>query len=123
MTARKLLISFLASLLPLAATAKDYPLHLSICEQDSSCSNCLEELRVTLSVDPTVRAVFLSAKTPEGAPVKEQLSDCKVTSVNDWECGGSDFRGQISATNGKLLYKPFRPKFEIEKQKLELCIR
>ncbi len=122
MTARKLLIPFFASLLPLVATAKDYPLHLSICEHNSSCGKCLEEIKVTLSVDMTAKAVFASGKTPEGALVKEQVSGCKITSINDWECDGSNFRGQVSAKNGELSYKPALITFQGKNQQLEVCL-
>ncbi len=123
MTITRNLVAALIALSPLYAAAKDYPLNLRICEENSGCQKCIEDHKLTLSVDAAKNTVSARGISTEGKPLNEPLKNCKVSSVNDWSCDQVNFRGELSAVSGKLIYKPTQPNLEVDRKRFEMCVR
>ncbi len=123
MTLTKNLVAALIALSPLYAAAKDYPLNVKICEENSGCQKCIEDHKMTLSVDAAKKVVFARAISTEGKPLNETLKNCTVSSVNDWSCDPVNFRGELSAVGGKLIYKPRQPNLEVDNKRFDVCVK
>jgi hypothetical protein len=123
MTLTKNLVAALIALSPLYAAAKDYLLNVKICEENSGCQKCIEDHKLTLSVDAAKKAVFARGISTEGKPLNEPLKNCKISSVNDWSCDQVNFRGELSAVGGKLIYKLSQPNLEVDNKRFDICVR
>ncbi len=106
------------SFVPLSAVAKVYDLSLSLCEVKTSCSVCIEDIRVNLTVNSENKTVTISGRATTGEQLKEVLTKCSVQSTNDWQC--EELRGVIKVASGKLTYTPEKARFGKD---IEICIR
>ncbi len=106
------------SFAPLSAVAKVYELNLSLCEAKMSCSVCVEDISVNLTVNDAKKTVTISGKTTSGEQLKEALTKCSVQSPDNWEC--EELRGVIKVASGKLTYTPERARFG---KNIEVCLR
>ena len=116
--------SVLAVLLQLSlfapAYAKDYSLNMAICEANSSCKLCIEEIKTNLTVNAPAKSVIISGASITGGSVTEPLPNCSVQSYTDWRCDGS--RGVIQAKGGKLDYAPANQQMFVGKKQYEICV-
>jgi len=107
--------SFFAS-----AYAKDYVLNMAICEANSSCRVCIEEIKTNLTVNAPAKAVTISGTSITGGSVTEPLPNCFVQSDTDWRCDG--VRGVIQARDGKLDYAPKNRQISVGGRQYEVCV-
>ena len=112
------LLLLLISFVPLSALAKVYELNLSLCEGKTSCSVCVEDLKVNFTVNNANKTVTISGKTTSGEQLKELLTKCSVQSANDWQC--HELRGLIRVTSGILEYVPQET---LLGKNIEICMR
>ena len=103
---------------PLPAVAKVYELRLSLCEVKTSCSMCIEDIRVNFTVNSENKTVTISGKATSGEQLKEVLTKCSVQSSDNWQC--EELRGVIKVASGKLTYTPEQARFGKD---IEVCIR
>jgi hypothetical protein len=106
------------SFAPLSAVAKIYDLSLSLCEVKTSCSVCIEDIRVSLTVNSENKTVTISGKTTSGEQLKEVLTKCSVQSSDNWQC--EELRGVIKVASGKLTYTQEKARFG---KNIEVCLR
>ena len=104
-----------------SAYAKDYALNMAICEANSSCKVCIEEIKTNLTVNAPAKSVTISGTLITGASVTEPLPNCSVQSDTDWRCEG--LRGVIQAKGGKLDYAPTKGQISVGGKQYEVCIK
>lgn len=71
---------------------------MSFCDAGTSCKKCAEIIAVTFEQDG--KAVFMSGKGIDGENIREALSNCTFTSMNNWSC--DEGRIRISSSSGKI---------------------
>lgn len=103
------------------AYAKDYALNMAICEANSSCRVCIEEIKTNLTVNATAKSVTISGTSITGGSVTEPLPNCSVQSDTDWRCEG--VRGVIQAIGGKLDYAPKNRQISVGGRQYEVCVK
>jgi|GEM_PF-3162026 len=103
------------------AYAKDYALNMAICEANSSCRVCIEEIKTNLTVNAAAKSVTISGTSITGGSVTEPLPNCSVQSDIDWRCEG--LRGVIQTRAGKLDYAPTNRQISVNGKKYEFCKR
>jgi len=103
------------------AYAKDYALNMAICEANSSCKVCIEEIKTNLTVNAPAKSVTISGTSSTGGSVTEPLPDCSVQSDSDWRC--ESVRGVIQAMGGKLDYAPTKRQISVGGKQYEVCVR
>ena len=103
------------------AYAKDYSLNMAICEANSSCKLCIEEIKTNLTVNAPAKSVIISGTSITGGFVSEVLPNCSVQSDSDWRCEG--LRGVIQAKSGKLDYSPTKRQISVGGKQYEVCVR
>jgi len=103
------------------AYAKDYALNMAICEANSFCKVCIEEIKTNLTVNAPARSVTISGTLITGGSVTEPLPNCSVQSDSDWRCEG--VRGVIQARDGKLDYAPTKRHISVDGKNYEICKR
>jgi len=101
------------------AHAKDYALNMAVCEANSSCKVCIEEIKTNLTVNAPAKTVTISGTSITGGTVTEPLPNCSVQSDTDWRCEG--LRGVIQAKGGKLDYAPAKRQISVDDKKYEIC--
>ena len=102
------------------AYAKDYSLKMAICEANSSCKVCIEEIKTNLTVNAITKSVTISGTSITGRSVTELLPNCSVQTDSDWRCEG--LRGVIQAKGGKLDYVPANQQMFVGKKQYEICV-
>ena len=103
------------------AYAKDYSLNMAICEANTSCKLCIEEIKTNLTVNAPAKSVIISGTSITGGFVSEVLPNCSVQSDSDWRCEG--LRGVIQAKSGKLYYAPTNQQISVDGKKYVVCLR
>lgn len=101
--------------------AKDYALNIAICEANSSCKVCIEDIKANLTVNAPANFVTISGTSITGGSVNEPLPNCSVQSDTDWRCEG--LRGVIQAKNGKLDYASTNRQISVDGKQYEVCLR
>jgi len=102
------------------AYAKDYPLKMAICEANSSCKVCIEEIKTNLTVNAIAKSVTISGTSITGGSVTELLPNCTVQSDIDWRCEG--LRGVIQAKGGRLEYTPTNRLISVGGKQYQVCV-
>ena len=116
------IFALILQFLPFAPTyAKDYALNMAICEANSSCKVCIEEIKTNLTVNAPAKSVTISGTAITGGSVNEPLPNCSVQSDTDWRCEG--LRGVIQAKSGKLDYAPTNRLISVGGKQYEVCFR
>lgn len=100
--------------------AKNYALNMAICEVNSSCKVCIEEIKTNLTVNAPGKSVMISGASITGGSVNEPLTNCFVQSEKDWRCEG--LRGVIQAKGGRLDYAPTNRRISVDGKQFEVCI-
>jgi len=100
--------------------AKDYPLKMAICEANSSCKVCIEEIKTNLTVNAIAKSVTISGTSITGGSVTELLPNCTVQSDIDWRCEG--LRGVIQAKGGRLEYTPTNRLISVGGKQYQVCV-
>ena len=103
------------------AYARDYSLNMAICEANSSCKVCIEEIKTSLTINVPAKSVTISGTSITGGSVTEPLPNCSVQSDSDWRCEG--LRGVIQARDGKLDYAPTKRQFAVDSKQYEVCLK
>jgi len=103
-----------------SAYSKDYALNMAICEANSSCKVCIEEIKTNLTVNAPAKSVTISGTLITGGSLTEPLPNCSVQSDSDWRCEG--VRGVIHAKGGKLDYVPAKQQMFVGKKQYEICV-
>jgi bacillopeptidase F (M6 metalloprotease family) len=103
---------------PSTVLAKAYELNLSLCDAKTSCSVCMEDIRVKLTVNGENKTVTISGKTTSGEQLKEVLTNCSVQSADDWQC--EELRGLIKVVSGELSYTSEKSRLGKD---IEACLR
>ena len=103
------------------AYAKDYALNMAICEANSSCRECIEEIKTSLTVNAPAKSVTIRGTSITGESVNEPLPNCFVQSDSDWKCEG--LRGVIQAKGGKLDYAPTNRQINVGGKQYEVCVK
>ena len=103
------------------AHARDYALNMAICEANSSCKVCIEEIKTNLTVNATAKSVTISGASITRGSVTEPLPNCFVQSDSDWRCEG--LRGVIQAKGGKLDYASTNRQISVDGKNYEICKR
>ena len=114
MYARTLLAAVL--LFPTLALAK-YEVSWSICESDTHCKQCIE--RGSLSIERADSKVIVSGRSPLGASVTGELSQCDFKAADAWTCNGGRMRVVNDSDNLKVSYTG-RP-IVLNGKQLEFC--
>ena len=104
-----------------SAYARDYALNMAICEANSSCRVCIEEIKTNLTVNAPAKSVTISGTSLTGGSVTEPLPNCSVQSDTDWRCEG--LRGVIQAKIGKLDYAPTKRQISVGGKQYEVCLK
>lgn len=101
--------------------AKDYALNMAICEANSFCKACIEDIKANLTVNAPAKSVTVSSTSITGGSVNEPLTNCSVQSDVDWRCEG--LRGVIQAKDGKLDYALTRRQISVGDKRYEICVK
>jgi hypothetical protein len=109
------------SFAPLPTLAKVYELNLAFCEIKTSCSVCIEDIKVSLLVNNENKTVTISGRATTGEQLEEKLSKCSVQSAADWQC--DELRGLIKVAKGKLDYSPTNQQISVSGKQYETCLR
>jgi len=106
----------LVLLFPSLALAK-YEVNWSICESDTRCKRCVE--RGTVTIERAGPKVIVSGRSPLGAPLTGELSQCDFKATDTWTCDSGRIRVVNDSGSLKVSYTG-RPVVLNGKQ-LEFC--
>ncbi len=99
------------------SASKTYEVTLEGCEAKTSCSKCMERIKLQFSVDEAVKSVTVFATKIDGSPFREVMETCEVRDANNWLC--STFWFDFEVKNGVLALLKKDP-YEGE-SKYEMC--
>jgi hypothetical protein len=98
-----------------ASASKTYEVTLEACEAKTSCSKCMERIKMHFTVDEASKSVTVSATKIDGSPLREVMEMCEVRDANNWVC--TDFWLDFEVKNGLLallMKDPYKGKSEYE---------
>lgn len=99
------------------SASKTYEVTLEACETKTSCSICMERVKVQFSVDEESKSVTMSGTQIDGSPLSEVMENCEVRDANNWICTDDSLDFEVKNGLFSLLKKnPY--KFE---RKYEVC--
>ena len=73
---------------------------MEACEAKTSCSKCMERVKIQFSVDEASKSVKVSGTQIDGTPLNEVMETCEVRDANNWIC--TDFWLDFEVKNGLL---------------------
>jgi len=82
------------------SASKTYEVTLEACEAKTSCSKCMERIKMHFTVDEALKSVTVSATKIDGSPLREVMETCEVRDVNNWVC--TTFWFDFEVKNGLL---------------------
>lgn len=82
------------------SASKTYEVTLDACEAKTSCSKCMERVKIQFSVDEASKSVTVSGTQIDGTPLSEVMEPCEVRDANNWLC--TAFWFDFEAKNGLL---------------------
>jgi hypothetical protein len=82
------------------SASKTYEVTLEACEAKTSCSKCMERVKIQFSVDEASKSVTVSGTKIDGSPLSEVMETCEVRDANNWLC--TDFWLDFEVKNGLL---------------------
>lgn len=100
-----------------ASASKTYEVTLEACEAKTSCSKCMERIKMHFTVEEASKSVMVSATKIDGSPLREVMETCEVRDANNWLC--STFWFDFEVKNGVLALLKKDP-YEGE-SKYEMC--
>jgi hypothetical protein len=66
--------------------AKTYDATVEACEVNTSCSKCMERIKMHFTVDEASKSVTVSGTKIDGSPLSEVMEKCVVRDANNWSC-------------------------------------
>ncbi len=99
------------------SASKIYEVTLEACETKTSCSKCMERVKMHFTVDEASKSVTVSGTQIDGSPLSEVMEKCEVRDANNWIC--TDYSLDFEVKNGLFTLLKKNPyKFE---RKYEVC--
>lgn len=80
------------------SASKTYEVTLDACEAKTSCSKCMERVKIQFSVDEASKSVTISGTQIDGTPLSEVMETCEVRDANNWIC--TDYSLDFEVKNG-----------------------
>ncbi len=66
--------------------AKTYDATVEACEAKTSCSKCMERIKMHFTIDEASKSVTVSATKVDGSPFSEVMEKCVVRNGDNWSC-------------------------------------
>lgn len=77
------------------------PLHftLQLCEPGTHCSECMETIPLTVTVNPGAGTVRMAGRGVDGGRIIESMENCAVVDRENWSC---EKHSRIEAKAGRV---------------------
>ncbi len=69
-----------------ASASKTYDVTADVCEAKTSCSKCMERVKMQFTVDEASKSVTVSGTKIDGSPLSELMEKCVVRDADNWSC-------------------------------------
>jgi hypothetical protein len=66
--------------------AKTYDVTADVCEANTSCSKCMERVKMQFTVDEASKSVTVSGTKIDGSPFREFMEKCVIRDADNWSC-------------------------------------
>ncbi len=83
---KRFTLMFVLSCIATISFAKTYDVTLEACEANTSCSKCMERVKMQFTVDEASKSVTVSGTKIDGNPLSEVMEKCVVRDANNWSC-------------------------------------
>jgi hypothetical protein len=77
-----LILFYIAS----ASAGKTYDATVEACEANTSCSKCVERVKMQFTVDEASKSVTVSGTKIDGSPLGELMEKCVIRDADNWSC-------------------------------------